>query len=155
MTSTSNPPAMFTPMDLESSLGKIDDTTMSDVNEQISSNEPSTRTSSTYPFKQADMSIEQAESYPYPLSETDNERNERKSLTEDKILIKLIDQSVADTAEAQMLGCISDEEDEWSLDLIETEDEDPLSYLEEEAAKMTKSGLELEKIGDPLSFWEG
>lgn len=151
MTSTSTPQEIFTLVDLESSIGRIDDTEMSDVTEKVKPVECSARTSLTYPFKQrVEMSIDQAESHPYPFSETIKEREERNSNFE-----SFICSSVAETTETQQMGGSISDEDEWGLDPTETDDDSHQFYLEEEALKMTKSGLELEKIGDPVSFWQG
>jgi hypothetical protein len=138
-------------MDLESSLGKIEDSNMNNLQDPMVRNEPSTRTSSTYPFKLEHMNIEPLESSPYPLRVTDSERRERESLTESSQNFHLVLQK--GVAEADM-GSISDE-DEWGLDPSETEDDDSRYFLEQEAIKMTRSGLELENIADPMSFWEG
>jgi hypothetical protein len=135
-------------MDLESSLGKIEDSKTNNLQDPMVRNEPSTRTSSTYPFKLEDMNTE---SSPYPLRVTDSERKERDSFTESSQNFHLLLQK--GVAEADM-GSISDE-DEWGLDPSETEDDDSRYLLEQEAIKMTRSGLELENIADPMSFWEG
>lgn len=114
-------------------------------------NELSTRTSTTYPFKLEVMAIDPIESSPYPLKETESERNERDSLTQSNHHFHLLlDKGIT---EADM-GSISDD-DEWGLDPSEVADDSSHHILEEEAIKMTTSGLELEKIGDPMSFWEG
>jgi hypothetical protein len=90
------------------------------------------------------MNIEPLESSPYPLRVTDSERRERESLTESSQNFHLVLQK--GVAEADM-GSISDE-DEWGLDPSETEDDDSRYFLEQEAIKMTRSGLELKNIAD-------
>eukprot|EP00980_Cylindrotheca_fusiformis_P013472 scaffold3437_cov113-Cylindrotheca_fusiformis.AAC.39 len=151
MTTTSSVQAISFPMDLESSLGRIEDSNMNDLQESLDENEKKPRTSQTYPFNNQGMNVDSIETSPYPLKETESERQERESLTKSNCQFDLLlDNGITDAD----MGSISDD-DEWGLDPSEDSDDKSFHLLEEEAMIMTKSGLELEKIGDPISFWQG
>jgi hypothetical protein len=140
--STTTPEAIFIPIDLEASLGRIDEGEKE--NQQSMDCEPTTRTSSRTPF-----TSEQSFA-PYPISETDDEIKERQKLAESVgAHWSLTGQvTVADDQQAMM-----DVEQSEALMLV-PEDDDDFSLSEEEAGSLTEEVFQLDKIQDRVSFWE-
>jgi hypothetical protein len=178
-TSTTND-SIYVSMDLESSLGKIEedskhfqptiqpsivDSSLSSMmmthssSSSISCCSP-TRTSATYPFTLAtNIPVEPVNLLEESMN-MEEEEEEEEETTQDSTT-KFINKNNSSTSNSTTTSCrepsmepTETEDDEWGLDPTETEDDDSRYYLEKEAWNMTKSGLELEKIEDRLSFWK-
>ncbi|KAG7340700.1 hypothetical protein IV203_024243 [Nitzschia inconspicua] len=154
--STSAPEAIFIPIDLEASLGRIEEimncngmNSEMDCDQQLQHPTPppphhNTRTSSRTPFTSQDDTIA-----PYPISETDDEIKERQRLSE----------SVGNnwTIVAPHQSHTFDDHHSM-MEVTATEsplDNDDFSLTEDGANSLAvQEDLQLERIDDPISFWE-
>lgn len=146
MMTTGTSEAMFIPIDLEASLGKIEDSGAGEVDDMDC--EPITRTSNN-PFRSTSEESFGKDHHiiaPYPYSETEAEIKERKKLT----------QSVGNTWSMPMEQEAANQTS-WTnedLELIPDDGGDDFSLSSEEAGSLSEEYLQLEKIKDPASFWE-
>jgi hypothetical protein len=132
--------AIFIPIDLEISLGKIEDSKMNGPDDMDC--EPITRTSNN-PFRSLSEESFGKDHHiisPYPYSETDAEIRERQRLAE----------SVETTWSMTKQPAWSGED----LELIPDDGDDDFSLSSQEAGSLSEEDLQLEKIEDPASFWE-
>lgn len=133
--------AIFIPLDLEASLGRIED---ENGQEDMMDCEPATRTSENNPFKSKDDEKKNHHIIaPYPLSETDAEINDRQRLAESGVT----NWTLATPTEQSKPWCAED------LELI-PDDGDDFSLSSQEAGSLNEEDLQLEKIKDPASFWD-
>jgi hypothetical protein len=134
--------AIFIPIDLEASLGKIEDNPMRDNDDMDC--EPIARTSNN-PFNEDNLKKDHHIISPYPLSETYDEIRERQRLTDQ------VGDNWSLTGKPE-----SERQSDWiELELIPADDaEDDFSMTSEEAGSLNEDDLELERIEDPVSFWE-
>ena len=139
MTTITSEAIFVVPIDLEASLGKIDD----GMGQQDMDCEPVTRTSSNNPFKGRleEGGEDQHIISPYPYSETDAEIKER---------LRLEEAGVTSWSSAMQTTDATKE----SLELIPDDGDDDFSLSEEEAGSLSEEDLQLEKIEDPASFWD-
>jgi hypothetical protein len=134
------------PIDLEASLGKIDDSQMNGPDDMDC--EPFTRTSNN-PFRSSsEESLGKDHSMsPYSYSaETDAQIRERKRLAES-----------VETTWSMTVEVGPKKQPAWSggdLELIPDDDDDDFSLSSEEAGSLGEEDLQLEKIEDPASFWD-
>jgi hypothetical protein len=152
--STSTPEAIFIPIDLEASLGRIEELgnekikacmECDDQQEHFTPPPPfrNTRTSSRTPFTSRDDTIA-----PYPISETDAEIRERQRLSE----------SVGNNWTLVAPYTISN--DDCSMMEVTATDsplnDDDFSLTDDGADSLieTQEDFPLERIDDPISFWE-
>jgi hypothetical protein len=137
--------AIFGPINLEASLGRIEDDQIL-PSEDAMECEQSARTSDN-PFREEDMMKEQHVISPYPYSETESEIVERIRLHESVGK----DWTMADQT-------VAHDEPEWvELKLIpdDAADNDDFSLSSEGSESLKEEeDLELEKIEDPVSFFE-
>jgi hypothetical protein len=155
---TTAPEAIFIPIDLEASLGRIEEMNSekneanimdcADQQQQQQSPPPppqhNTRTSSRTPFT---SSLRDDPIAPYPISETDAEIKERQRLSE----------SVGNhwsLVSPQSSG----NDDDSMMEVTATDsplDDDDFSLTEDGAGSLVgQEDLQLERIDDPISFWE-
>jgi hypothetical protein len=143
--STSTPEAIFIPIDLEASLGRIEEGEKE--NQQSMECEPITRTSSGTPFNSEPIFV------PYPISETDDEIKERQRLAE----------SVGAnwSLSGPSMSLLGDDQQMMTMDfepaealMLVPEDDDDFSLSAEEAGSLTDEDFQLERIQDQESFWE-
>jgi hypothetical protein len=144
--STTTPEAIFIPIDLEASLGRIEEG--EEENQQCMECEPVTRTSSSTPFASEQTFA------PYPISETDDEIKERQKLAE----------SVGahwSSLSGPAMPALADDQQILSMDfepsealMLVPEDDDDFSLSAEEAGSLTDEDFQLERIQDRVSFWE-
>jgi hypothetical protein len=143
--STTTPEAIFIPIDLEASLGRIEDG--ESENQGCMEDEPTTKTSSGTPFTSEQVFA------PYPISETDDEIRERRKLAESVgghwSLAGQVAPLLADDHQPSMMDMERSEE----LMLV-PEDDDDFSLSVEEAESLTGEDFHLERIQDRVSFWE-
>ena len=153
---TAAPEAIFIPIDLEASLGRIEEMNgekneanimdCEDRLQQLSSPPPqhNTRTSSRTPFT---TSLRDDAIAPYPISETDAEIRERQRLSE----------SVGN--HWSLVSPQTSSSDEHSMmEVTATDsplDDDDFSLTEDGADSLVaQEDFQLERIDDPISFWE-
>jgi hypothetical protein len=151
----STPEAIFIPIDLEASLGRIEEMSNENIeacmyfydqHHQQLTPPPSfhnTRTSSRTPFTPPEDTIA-----PYPISETDVEIRERQRLSE----------SVG--SNWTLVAPYTDRNDDCSMMEVTA----TVSPLEDDCFSLTDDGtdslivaqedMQLERIDDPISFWE-
>jgi hypothetical protein len=156
-TSSSSQEAIFVPIDLEASLGRIeerqDGETMMECNPRR--RQPVTRTSSGIPFSKIQFQQQQQSSIaPYPISETDAEIKERQKLTESVPNWNLAtpshhhdEQQVIYDDSHSMMEVTATEEALDDVDDFSLSGDASLAPEDEEE-------FELERIDDPVSFWE-
>mmetsp|Transcript_28503 Transcript_28503/g.50492 ORF Transcript_28503/g.50492 Transcript_28503/m.50492 type:complete len:196 (-) Transcript_28503:338-925(-) len=155
---TSTSEAIFIPIDLEASLGRIEDS----ANEQSMQCEPITRTSPGTPFRQDSNSFSIA---PYPISETPDEIKERQRLTESvgsnwTLVTPSSLSSSSDANQPQPLRLqyheFHDGDDDSMMEVTATEalEDDDFSLTGEDTESLAHEDLQLERIEDPVSFWE-
>jgi hypothetical protein len=151
---TSAPEAIFVPIDLEASLGRIEDCApreSQDDDMDCDGQGPpppqpfhNTRTSSRTPFSQ--QSSETFSIAPYPISETDAEIRERQRW--------LMNESTGLGTVIQGLSSYPYYNDERSMMEVTATD----STLDDDDFSIEDDGSlaqeELERIEDPVSFWE-
>ena len=140
--------AIYIPIDLEASLGKIEDAKMNDGDEMDC--EPITRTSNN-PFRtssEGNSGQDQRFISPYPYSETDAEIKERQRLAES---------SVVESWSMAVDASSSPQQTEWKgvgLELIPNDGDDDFSISSDEEGSLHEEDLQFEKIDDPASFFE-
>jgi hypothetical protein len=138
--------AIFNPIDLEASLGKIEDIYMKGQDDMDC--EPVTRTSNN-PFRSSSEESLGKDHHvisPYPYSETYTEIRERQRLEES-----------VETTWSMAVQSGPEKQPAWSgedLELIPDDGDDDFSLSSQEAVSLTEEDLQLEKIQDPASFWE-
>lgn len=136
---------MFRPIDLESSLGRIEDAQMNETNDMEM--EPLTKTCEQSPFESSFSTMNQDQHCfaPYPIAETDAEIIERQRLGESvgKFLPPLTLQSGRQV--------------DWVPEDLEPADDpgdDDFSLTSAEEESLVEENMEFERIEDPISFWE-
>jgi hypothetical protein len=138
--------AIFIPIDLEISLGKIEDSQMNGPDDMDC--EPITRTSNN-PFRSLSEESCGKDHHiisPYSYSETDAEIRERQRLEES-----------VETTWSMTVQAGPEKQPAWSgedLELIPDDGDDDFSLSSQEAGSLSEEDLQLEKIEDPASFWE-
>jgi hypothetical protein len=146
MMTTGTTEAIVFPIDLEASLGKIEDIEMYGTDDMDC--EPVTRTSNN-PFRSSSEESLGKDHHiisPYPYSETDAEIRERQRLAES-----------VETTWSMPVQAGPEKQPAWSgedLELIPDDGDDDFSLSSQEAGSLSEEGLQLEKIADPASFWE-
>eukprot|EP00339_Tiarina_fusa_P019775 CAMPEP_0117044610 /NCGR_PEP_ID=MMETSP0472-20121206/30914_1 /TAXON_ID=693140 ORGANISM="Tiarina fusus, Strain LIS" /NCGR_SAMPLE_ID=MMETSP0472 /ASSEMBLY_ACC=CAM_ASM_000603 /LENGTH=180 /DNA_ID=CAMNT_0004756399 /DNA_START=139 /DNA_END=681 /DNA_ORIENTATION=+ len=143
--------AIFTPIDLEASLGRIEDLQLIVSNEDaMDCEQEQTPRTSDNPFREAE-SKEQHVISPYPYSETESEIAERRRLHESVGK----DWTLGEQPVQQQQPPV---EPDWiELELIPDDDADNDEFsLSSEGSESLKAeeDVELEKIEDPVSFFE-
>lgn len=136
--------AIFIPIDLEASLGKIEDIPMNDCDDMDC--EPIARTSNN-PFNEEKVNKDHHVIFPYPYSQTVDEITERKKLTESVgSNWSLAGQADASGKQSPFIGD--------DFEIIPNDCDDDFSISSEAAGSMNEEDLELERIEDPATFWE-
>jgi hypothetical protein len=132
--------AIFVPIDLEASLGKIDDCDMKEMESEPVS--PRTRTSDGVPSTVECFNRGKRAMAPYPFSQCASELKEREKLT-------------------QHVGYIFDiqiQPADWAMTDTQMEmvpEDDDFSITSHDAASLADENFSLEEISDdPATFWE-
>jgi hypothetical protein len=131
--------AIFNPIDLEASLGKIVDSQMNGTDDMDC--EPVTRTSNN-PFRSSSEESLGKDHH----SETYAEIREIQRLPES-----------GETTWSMAVQAGPEKQPAWSgedLELIPDDGDDDFSLSSQEAVSLTEEDLQLEKIQDPASFWD-
>ena len=138
---------MFQPIDLESSLGRIDDDTKNESNDMDC--EPVTNTSEQSPFQKGytDETHDQRNFAPYPIAETHAEVKERQRLSES--VGKFLPPHTTFQSPVRQVDWVPED-----LELVEHPGEDEFSLTSAEEESLVEENLEFEKIDDPVSFWD-
>lgn len=132
--------AIFVPIDLEASLGKIDDCDMQEMESDPDS--PRTRTSDGVPSTVECFNRGKRAMVPYPFSQTASELKEREKLTQNVGYIFDIQIQPADWTMADTQMEMAPEDDDFSI-------------TSHDAASLAEENFSLEEISeDPASFWE-
>jgi small-conductance mechanosensitive channel len=139
------PEAIFVPIDLEASLGKIDDCDMQEMESDPVSQR--TRTCDGVPSTVECFNREKRAMAPYPFSQTASELKEREKLTQNVGYIFDI--------QGQPEGL---KPEDWTM--IDTQmdmvpEDDDFSITSHDAASLAEENFSLEEISENLaSFWE-
>ena len=136
---------IFRPIDLESSLGRIEDAQMNETNDMET--EPMTKTCEQSPFESSFTNVHQDQQCfaPYPIAETDAEILERQRLGESvgKFLPPLTLQS------GRQVDWVPED-----IEPAEDPGDDDFSLTSAEEESLVEENMEFERIEDPVSFWE-
>ncbi len=137
---------MFRPIDLESSLGRIEDAQENEVIDM--EQEPLTKTCEQSPFEtdSSDLVRHDQHSYaPYPIAESDAEIMERQRLGESvgKFLPPITSQS------GRQIDWVPED-----LEPADDPGDDDFSLTSAEEESLVEENMEFERIEDPVSFWE-
>lgn len=135
---------IFRPIDLESSLGRIEDASAPESDEMDI--EPVTKTCEQNPFQTdcTDHKQDPTSFAPYPIAETEAEIKERQRLNDS--VGKFLPQQTFQSAPRQVDWVPED------LEPVEGDDDFSLSSAEEES--IAEENVEFERIEDPVSFWD-
>jgi hypothetical protein len=134
---------MFRPIDLESSLGKIEDSQMNGTDDM--DYEPVTNTCEESPFLKDSTNMA-----PYPIAESSAEIRERQRLNES--VGKLLPTQALQFADGRPKV-------DWvpeDLEPVEhpVDDDDDFSITSEEEESLVEENVDFEEIEDRVSFWD-
>lgn len=137
---------IFRPIDLESSLGKIEDATMNETDDM--DYEAGTNTCEQSPFDGEDSGLKQDQLHvaPYPIAESDAEIKERLRLNES--VGKFLRPQTFQSAVRQVDWVPED------LEPVEHPGDEDFSLTSAEEESLVEDNLEFEMIDDPVSFWD-
>lgn len=132
---------MFQPIDLESSLGKIEDDPMHGADDMDC--EPCTKTCEQSPFLKESTNIA-----PYPIAESNDEIRERQRLNES--VGKLLPPPTLQSSDGRQLDWVPED-----LEPVEDPvDDDEFSLTSAEEESLVEENAEFEEIEDRVSFWD-
>lgn len=136
---------IFRPIDLESSLGRIEDAQMKETIDMET--EPLTKTCEQSPFESSFSNVNQDQQCfaPYPIAESDAEIIERQRLGESvgKFLPPVTLQS------GRQVDWVPED-----IEPAEDPGDDDFSLTSAGEESLVEENMEFERIEDPVSFWE-